>query len=463
VKATAHTFAGGCEVPESKPHRAAAPLRLPLPARLRLPLLLRDETLLPLVRRGAQVLRGSVVAAARDGTPLHAPTSGRVVDTEFDGAPWLLLDADGDDRAVENARFLPDPAQPGAFLAALPRAGIVGMGGGGFPLARKLALARAASVHTLVVNAVECEPGMTADETLLRLAPERIAIAIDAIRSLLAATAVVAIDPRKEGAARALAALRPDLEFVTTTTRQPAGAERALVAALCGAPLGHAERPLARGLVFVNVATLHALGEWLECGVPVTERLVTVAGPALAAQGTAWARIGCTARDALAPFAPSLAADVELWDGGPLTGRPIGPANGIAKTTIGLWAASRRDGAEHPCIRCGACSEHCPELLAPETLFAHARAARWAAVEAASLDACIECGVCDVVCPSGIPLLLVFRDAKAVVAKRRRADAAAAAARQRYEAHAARARAAADQAELRRRSRLETRLGRSAQ
>lgn len=454
-------FPGGIAVPEDKAHRDAAPRELPLPHRLRLPLESRGRTLALAIARGAHVLRGTVVATDAHGTPLHAPTSGRIVGTEHDGAPWLVLECDGRDAAAEAAahgaaRSFED------FVAAVRDAGIVGMGGGGYPLHRKLVQARAAGVHTLVVNAVECEPGLTADETLLRTRPHRVGEAIDAICTALGGIrAVVAIDPRKRAAIAALEAARPDLDLVAVPARYPAGAERALVTMLTHARLGRSERPVARGLVIVNVATLDAVGEWLATGAPVTRRLVAVCGPALRSQGTAWVRIGHVVRDVIAAFGVDAAhaSRLTLRDGGVVSGRTVQPDAGIARTTLGLHATTASAPDALPCIRCGRCAEVCPERLAPQILHSHATEQRLRGLVDAGLDACIECGACDLVCPSRIPLLTEFRAGKRAVLAQRTAEALADTARRRVEAHEQRAKETAASAEARRRARLAARLG----
>jgi electron transport complex protein RnfC len=464
-----HDFSGGIRVDEAKRHRDEPAQVLPLPQHLRIPLATRHGTLKPCVRHGQAVLRGQPIATDGDGASdvLNAPTSGRIAGTEFDGAPWLLLEPDGQDRAVAPIAYPTDDVD--AALDAIRRAGIVGLGGGGFPLHTKLAAARAARVHTLLVNAVECEPWLTSDETLLVSCTRTVHAGIDALARVLGAPrVVVAIDPRKTVALARLArvvaedARSPGCELLTTPPRYPAGSERALVEMLRGVPLGRQERPLTQGYVCVNVATAHALGRLTERGEAVTERLVSITGPAVPAPGTAWVRLGHVTGEALAAYGMRPSDRVTIKDGGPLSGRPIAATDGIGRTTLGLFVAAAERREILPCIHCARCAEVCPERLEPQLLHRQALERSWPAAPAAALDACIECGACDVVCPSAIPLLDEFRAAKDTVRLQRQAAARAAHARARFEAHVQRLDASLAQTQARRTARLAHRLAAAA-
>ena len=391
----------------------AAVKRLPLPRVLRYPLLTRSGRYEPAVASGKRIRAGDALAVAHSGPAgyLNAGASGVVEVT----ATEMLLYPDG----LEDAA----PPLTAKDLAERVRdAGIVGLGGAGYPTWLKLQQARNNAVTTLIVNAVECEPGVSADGALLRGHAEEVLSGMRALADFL-------------GRPRTIIALGdgmddiPGAEVARVTGPYPSGSERALIARLLGMDLSRSpvrrgrEVPTDVGVVVFNVATVFAVHRAWHCGERLIERIVTVHDE------NAWLRIGH-------PVAELPLPEGQVVVGGPVTGWVATEGESIAKTTRAVSVRAPRQAS--PCIRCGWCARACPEGLLPQELFRHINARRWSETEGLRLADCVECGACDLACPSGLPLLATFRHGKSERRELARRARNAALARDRYTARAAR-------------------------
>lgn len=434
---------GGVQPPAYKEVTAGTPIRrLPLPPLLVLPL--GDSELLH--APGTWVGKGEVLAAG-PGLPVHAPTSGhlrdieqRTIDADRRGL-CVLLQPDGEDRWRKPPRPLPIVAMDRAqLLDAVRAAGIAGLGGGGFPTATKLA---ASDIHTLVINAMECEPYVTADDALLREA------AAEVIAGIRLAAHILACAPRvligiEDDKPEATAALRDalggdDLELRVLPTRYPSGAERQLIALLTGLEIPRDELPVAHGIVCLNVATVHALQRALGHGEPLLERIVTLSGGACREPANYRVPLGTPVADLLAASGhdPERCATVLL--GGGMMGRPLAdlqtPVTRSTHCVLALAADEVRPTPPRDCIRCGWCADVCPVALLPQQLYRHARMGHLGELARHHLDQCIECGACDHICPSAIPLVRQFASAKVQLAQQRTDRQRADRDRDRFAAH----------------------------
>lgn len=431
----------GLDLPSHKARtRQLAIERAALPSRLLLPLTRYGGGRAELrVQPGQAIRGGDVVAEDAAGVRLHAPTSGRVRGIVEAPATCLEIDVDGEDLALE-----PRPlaggldASPSALVECLREMGVIGLGGAGFPTAAKLAAATA--VDCLVINAAECEPYLTADERLL---VERSAEVLAGARVLARATGarrvVVAVEDDKPEAIAALGAAADDgIELRVLERFYPSGSERQLVTLITGREVPSGQLPLAIGVLCQNVATAWAAGRAVLAGEPVTRRIVTVAGAAIARPGNLEVRLGTPVGDLLRQCGLDAAALAELRLGGPLTGRSVHDhATPIAATTPAVLALGASEcavsGPEQPCIRCGACAEVCPARLQPQVLHQLLRAGDVEGAGAAHLGDCIECAACVWVCPSRIPLLDDYRAGKRELARLAAARQEAERARLRHE------------------------------
>jgi electron transport complex protein RnfC len=418
----------------------------------------------PVVAPGAPVRVGTRIAHGRgSAADLHSPVSGSV--RELAMRPTLrgpgrcfVIDADGRDEH-EPAGAPPDwrALDGAALLERLAAGGIAGLGGGAFPAATKLALARAAGVERLLLNGAECEPWICCDDALMR---ERAAEVVLGAQALLAACgagrATIAIEDDKPQALAALeaalAACADDrLEVVVLPAVFPLGAEGPLVTAVTGREVPHDGLPPQVGVACQNVGTAAAVARLLARGSPCVTRIVTVTGSGVRRPANLEARIGTPIAELVAACGGYADAPgpLRLIAGGSLTGRALaGDAVALTKGLNCVLVATPADltarGAEMPCIRCGDCATVCPAGLLPQQLHRAAQSDDAAGLERHGLGACIECGCCDYVCPSAIPLTARFAAARE---RRRLHDLErerATEARQRYERHRQRLAAAAD-------------------
>ncbi|HDJ1440381.1 TPA: electron transport complex subunit RsxC [Serratia rubidaea] len=451
-------FDGGIHPPEMKTQSSGAPLRTaPLPDTFIIPL---QQHLGPegelLVQAGDSVLKGQPLTMGRGRTlPVHAPTSGTVIAIKphITAHPsglaelCVIIRPDGEDRWCER-----QPAADFRQLAAdeliqrIHQAGIAGLGGAGFPTASKLQ-GGAHGVETLILNAAECEPYITADDRLMRECAEEILQGTDILRHLLQPkTTLIGIEDNKPEAIAALKeALRahPDIGLRVIPTKYPSGGAKQLTKILTGKEVPHGKHSSAIGVLMQNVGTAFAIKRAIVDGEPLIERVVTLTGEALSQPGNLWARIGTPVEHLLkfTGFRPQSQQMVVM--GGPLMGFTLPALNvPIVKISNCLLAPSVDEMApqepEQSCIRCGLCVDACPAGLLPQQLYWFSRGQEHDKARQHNLFDCIECGACAYVCPSNIPLVQYYRQEKAEIKAIDQEAARAAEAKARYEAKQAR-------------------------
>ncbi len=409
----------------------------PLPSEVILPLEggLSARDLRPAVESGQRVLRGQPLV--QGGRPLstwtHASTSGvvrsletrRIAHPRRREALCAVIEVDGkDERWPELAR--PDPLQwdtPDKLALALSRAGIAGLGGAVFPTGLKLAAAGRHRMRLVIVNGVECEPYISCDDMLMRTAPRDVlAGALVLVELAGADRGVVVVEADKPEALKALQVVLPAIDVlgrlsvVTVPAMYPAGGERQLIQAVTGHEVPSLAKPTDIGYLCQNVGTAAALYRYLERGEPVTSRITTVTGDAIARPRNLEVRLGTRIADLVAACGGYTGEVARLFMGGSMMGValeddgvPVGrPTNCI----VALTADELREEGELHCIRCGNCSNVCPAYLMPQELWGAAKHDELASLENLGLFDCIECGLCDVVCPSNIRLVETFRVSK---------------------------------------------------
>lgn len=404
----------------------------------------------PVVRAGERVTRGQVVAEPGGfvSTTLHAPVTGRVaalaprhhpngrlVDAiEIEADPFALqgppAGAPIDWRALSGEEF----------VASVQRAGLVGMGGAAFPSHVKYRLPEGRRVAKLVVNGCECEPFLTADHRLMVERPEAVLRGAEILAARLGAEEVViGVELNKPDALAALEAALAErggsaggvpVRLVPLAVKYPQGAEKMLIEAIFGLEVPAGKLPLDLGMVVNNVGTMAALADWFDRGLPLIERLVTVAGPGVRRPANLLVPVGTPVR-AVLDHCGGLDAEVrEVVMGGPMMGSPLPSLDvPVLKGTSGLLAfteSATRLPVEYACIRCGRCVEACPQYLNPSRLARLSRAGRFEEIEGWNALDCVECGSCSFACPSGIPIVQLIRVAKSEIRQRQAREKAAA-------------------------------------
>ena len=453
-----YKFHGGLHLPDHQTESTARPLAVAeLPKRIILPLQQHiGEPAEPRVKVGDKVAKGQMVAAPEGyiSVPIHASTSGTVTDIgDYPvphpsglAAPCIVIEADGEDRwtELEPVGEAFRELDRNALRMKIRNAGIVGLGGAGFPSFIKMNPGPRRHVDLLVINGAECEPYITCDDTLMR---ERPAAIISGIRILMHALqveqCVIGIEDNKPAAAEALRqAIDPQrdgrIEVVMIPTLYPSGGERQLIKILTGKEVPAQGLPADIGVVCHNPGTVAAIHEAVMEGKPLISRIVTVTGQGIREARNMEVRIGTPISELTAQCGGYTEVIDRLLMGGPMMGFALQQDElPVLKTTNCLLATSRAESPPPPkplpCIRCGQCADVCPADLLPQQLYWFARARDFDKTQDHHLFDCIECGCCAYVCPSHIPLVQYYRFAKTEIWAQERERDKADQARQRHE------------------------------
>ena len=391
----------------------------------------------PLVKKGETVLRGQPIAepAGYVSAWVHAPTSGivKAVETRLMAngqlGPVVVIEADGRDQAVtappavENWTTLPARELVDLVL----KAGVIGMGGAGFPTQVKLFPPPDKPIRLLILNGAECEAYLTADHRLMVEQAQRIWQGALILKHALGAAQLrLAIEDNKPDAITAMEQVmrnaEGDVELTIVKTRYPQGAEKQLIYALTRQEVPSGGLPMDVGALVENVATAAAVGDAVARRLPLIERIVTVSGDAVVQPKNVLARIGTTFGD-LIDFCGGVAGEPgKVICGGPMMGVVQSSLIvGATKTTSGLLVLTRartRVFTSMPCISCGRCVAACPARLMPCTLSENMEAENYEAAETLNVLDCIECGACAFVCPARRPMVQHMRQGKAKVMQR---------------------------------------------
>ncbi|EMM5415872.1 electron transport complex subunit RsxC [Citrobacter amalonaticus] len=451
-------FNGGIHPPEMKTQSNGTPLRqVPLAQRFVMPLKQHIGAQGELcVAEGQHVLRGQALTRGWGRMlPVHAPTSGTVVaiaphSTAHPSALAelsVIIDADGEDRWIEREGWQDYRSQSReTLIERIHQFGVAGLGGAGFPTGNKLQ-GGGDKIETLIINAAECEPYITADDRLMQDCAAQVVEGIRILAHILQPREIlIGIEDNKPQAIsmlRAVLADARDISLRVIPTKYPSGGAKQLTQILTGKQVPHGGRSSDIGVLMQNVGTAYAVKRAIVDGEPITERVVTLTGEAVSRPGNVWARLGTPVRHLLndAGFCPS--ADQMVIMGGPLMGFTLPWLDvPVVKITNCLLAPSATEMGEPQeekgCIRCSACADACPADLLPQQLYWFSKGQQHDKATAHNIADCIECGACAWVCPSNIPLVQYFRQEKAELYAIGQEEKRAAEAKARFEARQAR-------------------------
>jgi electron transport complex protein RnfC len=383
----------------------------------------------------------SIFTEGISDVPVHAPTSGVITSIENSivadhSQPQQLcinLAVDGHDEAQQ--------LEPQSNYSLLSRvdivslirdAGVIGMGGAGFPAADKLRLCGESAIEFLIINAAECEPYITADEALLRERAEKVVVGAEILTLASAARhCIIAIEDTKPAAIGALKQalqkeMNPDqsCELVLVPSKYPAGSERQLIKCVTGIEIATSQHPTENGIVMHNVGTAYAAYEAIVEGKPCISRFTTLCGQALKTPKNFEVLIGTTTDFLFELCGIDTSNKQKSIVGGSLMGSELrSDKAAICKTTNCLIAASVNEfqtpQTEQACIRCGFCADVCPSKLLPQQLLAFSKTVDTTQLLEHGLFDCIECGACDYVCPSHIRLVSTYKESKKLIETRR--------------------------------------------
>ena len=451
-------FHGGVHPPENKLQSTVLPIaQLPLPEKLILPLRQHVGNIPRLkVIVGDIVLKGQLLAEAEGmvSAAIHAPTSGVITAIEDaiiphpSGLPdrCVTLLADGKDTWIAKTPIDWRNTERAELVKKLRMSGIVGLGGATFPTHIKLNAQGKSGVHTLVINAAECEPYITCDDKLMRERAAEIVKGISIAQHLLGAEQVlIGIEDNKPEASSAMRAavaegLFDNMQVKTVPTLYPSGDARRLVYLLMGFEIPSDKRSTDVGIQVFNVATVLALHRYFDYGEPSLSRIVSMTGDV--AQPQNFEVLFGTPVGDLVKAAGGAKPNVNRYImGGPMMGFDLPAFNReythvpLTKAANCIIAASPALFAEPPpampCIRCARCADVCPVSLQPQELYWFAKGKELEKAREYKLFDCIECGACSYVCPSNIPLVQYYRYGKSEIIALDRAKEAADIARER--------------------------------
>lgn len=381
----------------------------------------------PIVQPGDRVLEGQLIAEASGDISacLHASVSGVVKAIEprktVGGKMIQSIVVENDGRYERAPRTLPTPWQelePGERIRKIQNAGIVGMGGAGFPTHVKLLVKNPKRIRYVLVNGCECEPYLTSDYRRMVENPEWLVEGLRMVLSLFErAAGIFAVEDSQRDAITALqlaSGKEKRMEVKVLETKYPQGSDRMLVYACTGRQLHSSMQPADAGCLVLNVDTVCAIYQALAFGRPLTERVVTVTGKALAHPWNFNVRIGTSFAELIDAAGGFVKEPKKFVSGGPLMGTELTDLDvPVVKTSSALLCMTKDPAANFPqsaCIRCGYCAQVCPERLLPMKLMEAAQKGQEDVFLQQSGMECMECGCCSYVCPARRSLTQTIRE-----------------------------------------------------
>ena len=393
----------------------------------------------PVVKRGDVVKVGTLLGEAGGfvSAPIYSSVSGKVtkVDVALDASgtrrPAVYVDVDGDeweesiDRTPDLVKLSDRPnLDSKTIIEKIKNAGIVGMGGATFPCHVKLSPPPGCKAECVIINAVECEPYLTADHRLMLEHPDEILVGVDLIMKAVDVTkGYIGIENNKPDAIALMkekAQAYPNIEVVPLKVKYPQGGEKQLIDAVVNRQVPAPPAiPINVGAIVQNVGTAFAIYQAVMKNKPLIDRVITVTGKSVKQPSNLLARLG-TPLQQLIDECGGLPEDTgKVIGGGPMMGKALLSLEvPMTKGSSGLLIMNEKEARRsepNPCIRCAKCVSACPMGLEPYLLSTLSDLQDWEKVEANDVTSCIECGSCQFTCPSNRPLLDMIHVGKTTV------------------------------------------------
>ncbi len=425
---------GGVHAPHRKYTADCETVDLPVPAQVILPMVQHlGAPCVPVVKPGDVVGVGQVVGDSERpvSAPVHSSVSGTVTAiTELtmpggNRSQAVVVEADGRQEPFEGIAP-PAVTTHEEFVQAVRASGLVGLGGAGFPTHIKLNPPNVEEIDTLVINAAECEPYITAD---YRECMENSWDILSGIRTVMefldVSRVIIAIENNKPAAIQELTRIaqsfstpRRQVEVMGLPARYPQGAEKVLIAATTGRRVPPGKLPGDVGCLVMNVTSVAFLSRYLKTGMPLVERRITVDGSAVERPMNLRVPLGTPIREVL-QFCGLKAPVQKLLMGGPMMGTALMddslPVLKQNNAILAFAAADVETAPIDPCIRCGKCVAACPMRLVPPAIAGAYALGDTEKMQALGVNTCMECGCCSYSCPAHRPIVQTMRLAKGAV------------------------------------------------
>ena len=429
------TFRGGIHPDDGKALSKDKPIREVLP---------KGELVYPLsqhigapakaiVAKGDHVLAGQKIAEAGGfvSANIFASVSGTVkaIEARLGVAGGMqesiVIENDG---LYEEVEFSPErklaDISGKEIIEIIKEAGIVGMGGAGFPTHVKYMPKDPSAIDHIIVNCAECEPYLTSDYRRMMEEPEKIVGGLQAAMKIFdgRAKGVLAVeDNKKDAAAKLREAAKgiPDIEVVELKTKYPQGAERQLIFAVTGRQINSSMLPADAGCVVNNCDTIHAIYEAVHFGRPVMKKVMTITGNAIKEPQNLRVRTGTNFRELIEEAGGFTSEPEKIIAGGPMMGIPLISLDvPVVKTSSAILCMTKDEvaaGEATASITCGRCVSVCPGRIIPAKLADYAKRHDKESFEKANGMECCECGCCSYICPAKRPLTQYIKSMRKMV------------------------------------------------
>ncbi len=370
----------------------------------------------PLVKKGDRVLAGQKIADAGGfvSAPIYATVSGTVKTIEprrvvtGDMVEAIIIDNDNLFEEVEYIPHDPKKLSKKEIIELIKEAGVVGMGGAGFPTHVKLSPKEPEKIDYVIANCAECEPYLTSDYRRMIEEPEKLVEGLKIILQLFDnAKGILAVEDNKPDCIDILKKLTQNEDRITVMalkTKYPQGAERQLIYATTKRSINSSMLPADAGCVVDNVDTIVAIYHAVAEGKPLMNRIVTVTGDAIKDPRNFYVRIGMNYKDLIDEAGGFISEPEKVVSGGPMMGFALFDLNVPTTKTASALLCLTKDEVSmlepSPCINCGRCVEVCPGRVVPSKLATLSEHQDEEAFIANDGMECCECGCCSFVCPA---------------------------------------------------------------
>ncbi len=429
---------GGVHPPENKISAGMEIEELHIPEKVTIPLAQHiGAPAVPAVKKGDTVKAGTLIGKGESfiSANIHSSVSGTVmsIDDVLDASGYkkksVTIKVDGDEweEGIDtSADYIKEPklTDPQAIIEKIKEAGIVGLGGACFPSHVKYMFPPGKEADTLVINAVECEPYLTADHRIMLEYTDEI---LTGIQIMMIAgkvkTALVGIEANKPDAIEKMskaAEAFEGIEIIPLKVQYPQGAEKQLIKAVLNREVPSGKLPLDVGCIVNNVGTALAVYQAVQKNRPLISRVVTLTGKNLSKTANFHVRVGTSCGEMLKALGEEMPENTsKIISGGPMMGKAVSSIDiPVTKGTSGMIMMDEAEASRNKianCIRCAKCVSVCPMGLEPYLLEKMAEKEMFEGCEEEAVVDCIECGSCSYICPAGRPLLDYIRYGKSNV------------------------------------------------